>query len=539
MLLQRLGDVDEDEHAAVEAIAAHVDGIPLAIELAAARCRTLGVREVASRLTRRVGLLADHLRATERHRVLEDVIRWSYETLDPASRIVFQRLSVFAAPFPLASAEQVCADDELPADTVDDAVSVLVDRSLLTTSGRRFRLLEPVRQFAGALFVEQGGADSVRERYLDDTIARVETIHDGLLTPAEARWVEELDLIWPDVRQAVRMACGRGDTDREVVLVTRIANEAFFRRPEAFAWIADAGVRHRDHSGPHRAALLGAAAQVAWTTLDLALALELADEALRAAGDRREVPFDLLPQNGALGALNFSQRYNEAIDVAESALERYGALLDPSTRTQMAGSGLISRAMAGQPDVAVRCRAALASTPPGASPSSVALMWFALCLAALTAGDADEAAYAVDRAHALAEPVRNEWLLAMCTNTLLPARDPLGRVAQLLDGMDDALRAGWITHAWTAGWLLQQNLVELGERPLAAVWLGACEASGIPLIGQLSRPVVDVRVGAGDDPELRALVETGRTLPYAELRRRTLSLIDAWHDARDDRHHAE
>ena len=247
-----------------------------------------------------------------------------------------------------------------------------------------------------------------------DTIERVSEAHDGLLSPSEAQWVDQLDLMWPDVRLAIRRAFETDDGSAATMLTTRLANEAFHRRPEAFAWITEAVDRFGEQAGPERAALLGAGSYVAWTTLDVERGLALAEAALGAC-DPDVMPFDCLPHVGAVGALNYSNRPADAVAIAAAALDRYGTSLHPSNRVGLIAAELVSRALAGEPGVVERAEAAMATESRGACASPVGTLWFALALARVLVGDDDGAMLAWARAHALAASVRNQWLLSMCS----------------------------------------------------------------------------------------------------------------------------
>jgi predicted ATPase len=157
-------EIDEKNVAAVAVICRRLDGVALALELAAARLRTMTVTEIGSRLDDRFRLLTAGARtALPRQQTLEATIAWSYDLLEPAERLLFGRLAVFAGGFSLEAAESVCADDLLAAGDVLDLTSRLVDRSMVTTNpsleGRtRHGLLETLRQFGWERLVELGAA---------------------------------------------------------------------------------------------------------------------------------------------------------------------------------------------------------------------------------------------------------------------------------------------------------------------------------------------------------------------------------------------
>src|SRR5262249_10642451 len=167
-----LGGRRIDDREAVERICIALEGIPLAVELAAAKLRVLSPAELADRLDDQLAILAQGKRtAPERQRTLRATLDWSHDLLDDDERTVFRRLGVFAGGFTPDAAEQVVADDQLPGARVIDLLEQLVERSLLTMvpdgSGARFRLLEPVRQYATERLAEAGERKPVAQRHLD------------------------------------------------------------------------------------------------------------------------------------------------------------------------------------------------------------------------------------------------------------------------------------------------------------------------------------------------------------------------------------
>ena len=159
-----------EDHGAVVSICEELDGIPLAIELAAARVRSLTPTEVRGRLGDHLRLLGSSARrGSERHRTLRAAVDWSYLLLTGDERLLFDRLSVFAGGFDLAAVEAICAAP--PLDTTDafDVLASLVDKSMVVADrgadGTRYRLLETLRQFA-AERLAAGDANELRERHL-------------------------------------------------------------------------------------------------------------------------------------------------------------------------------------------------------------------------------------------------------------------------------------------------------------------------------------------------------------------------------------
>ena len=156
---------------AVAQICHDLDGIPLAIELAAARVRMLSPQQIAQALSDRFHLLTGGARtAMPRHQTLQASIDWSHELLSDGERTLLQRLSVFAGGWTLDAAEQVCAGEAIDRYDVLDLLTGLVDKSLVTTDDQgpqtRYRLLETVRQYATARLADAGEVDRLRDRHL-------------------------------------------------------------------------------------------------------------------------------------------------------------------------------------------------------------------------------------------------------------------------------------------------------------------------------------------------------------------------------------
>jgi predicted ATPase/DNA-binding SARP family transcriptional activator len=156
-------DVDPGNAPAVAEICRRLDGIPLAIELAAARVKTLTAVQIAERLDDRFRLVAGGSRtALPRQQTLRALIDWSYELLTDTERVVFRRLSAFAGGFPLEGAERVCAGEGVDVLDVVDLLERLADKSLVTADEGRFVLLETIREYGLERLREAGEADAVR-----------------------------------------------------------------------------------------------------------------------------------------------------------------------------------------------------------------------------------------------------------------------------------------------------------------------------------------------------------------------------------------
>ena len=178
--------------AAIAGICRRLDGIPLAIELAAARAATLGIEGVAARLDNRFRLLAGgHRTAMPRQQTLRATLDWSYELLTEPERVVFRRLAIFAGGFTLQAARAVAADDEIAASDVVDCIANLVGKSLVTADAGgamiRYRLLETTRAYGLEKLLEAGEFDATARRHA----GRYLDLFEGAEAETETRPTDE------------------------------------------------------------------------------------------------------------------------------------------------------------------------------------------------------------------------------------------------------------------------------------------------------------------------------------------------------------
>ncbi|MFE1949332.1 BTAD domain-containing putative transcriptional regulator [Streptomyces sp. NPDC059524] len=213
----------DDDLAAVAEVCARLDGMPLALELAAPRVRALGVRGLADRLGDRFGLLTSGRRdAPARQRTLRAVIDWSWELLGAPERIVLRRLAVHRDGCTLDGAEAVCAGGGVEASDVLDLLTRLVERSLVTVvvgpTGVRYRLLETVAAYAADRLEEMADAAGTRDRHLRYHLALAEDADGRLRGADQRRWLAVLDAESANLRAALDEAFARP----EAAVATRL-----------------------------------------------------------------------------------------------------------------------------------------------------------------------------------------------------------------------------------------------------------------------------------------------------------------------------
>ncbi|HEY9244945.1 MAG TPA: tetratricopeptide repeat protein, partial [Streptosporangiaceae bacterium] len=185
--------------AAVARLCRLLDGMPLAIELAAARVRVLSVEQIASRLDDRFRLLASGDRtAPPRQQTLRAAVDWSYELLSEEEQILLRRLSVFAG-WNLEMAEQVCADEQIPATAVLDLMAALIDKSLVTFDHElrgesRYRLLDTIKEYAVSRLAASGEQDAVRLRHRDYLLRYAEWVVSQAFVRGAPSWPRRVAL---------------------------------------------------------------------------------------------------------------------------------------------------------------------------------------------------------------------------------------------------------------------------------------------------------------------------------------------------------
>jgi predicted ATPase/DNA-binding SARP family transcriptional activator len=210
---------DEPTAVVVGRICRRLDGVPLALELAAARLRAMPVTELDARLDERFALLTGGSRAAlPRQRTLRAMVDWSWELLNPAERAVLARLSVFAGGFGLAAAEAVAAGPDVPPGEVAGHLGALVDKSLVQfgdtgTGPGRYRLLDTVRQYAAAQLDVQGSAaaDAARIAHRDYYLALAEAAAAHLIAHDQAAWLDRLDAELGNLRAAIAFSQTQAD----------------------------------------------------------------------------------------------------------------------------------------------------------------------------------------------------------------------------------------------------------------------------------------------------------------------------------------
>lgn len=306
----------EENAAAVAEICRRLDGLPLAIELAAGRTAALTAGEIATRLDDRFRLLTAGGRTRpERHQTLRAVVTWSYELASEPCRRLFARLAPFAGGWTLEAAEQVCADPngDIASDDVLAYLGHLIDQSLVHTEEEagetRYRLLETLRAYAAERLEEYGETEAVRRRHAEHHLALAEAAEMGLRGPEQARWAARLAREYDNIQAALRWTT----ESVEAILAHRLVGALWaywHTRPRGFEgshWYERVLAMDPDLVPPAvRARALSGAGGQAMLEGQLALAEQRCQESLtlfqQALGESNEQAHSLV-QTGLLAAI--------------------------------------------------------------------------------------------------------------------------------------------------------------------------------------------------------------------------------------------
>ena len=477
--------LNDDNAPAVADICRRLDGLPLALELAAARLRSMGIDALAARLHQRIDVLGQTQRGADgRQRTLHDLVGWSHGLLVPEEQTVFEQLAVFAGGFDLEAAEAVCSRGSDATSTVGTLAS-LVDKSMvvLVDPGLpRYRLLEPLREFGLDRLRECGNLNAVEDRHLDWFLDFAERGAAGLDSPDEASWSAGLDRDYDNLRSAHRTAIHRADADRALRLVAALWKFAFRRvKYEIVSW-ADASVALTGvHDHPALPTVVAVAAYGRFVQGDMEAAIALSEQALEAQPEAE--PSDSgLPERTLGNALFYMERPREATQWMDKMLQsarRSGsnariahALYMRSVAQTSIGDGIRGAVLAGE---------AKAAADAADSPTAHAQADYALGLA-LENADPNEALFHLERASTVAAEAGNRWVEAFSLTEVHWLRARQGEHMMALIGYADVVDVWYRGGDWANQWLSLRRvlgiLINLGAFEAAAVLHGALAAVG-------------------------------------------------------------
>ena len=413
-----------DDDAALAEVCRRLDGLPLAIELAAVRLRTLSPAELADRLDDRFGLLRRSGTAVpERHRTLQATMEWSAELLTGTDRVLWRRAAVFAGAFDLAAAEAVCAGDALPHRAVLDALDRLVEASLLEVvpgpGGRRFRMLETVRAYGRELLEAAGESRAVRLRHADWCRCLAASASADFVGPGQVAAFDRLDAVHAELGAALDL-CLAEPGERERGLSTAadlwLYWEARGHLGEGRRRLQDLLAACGDRSAV-RARGLAVAGYLALAATDLAMAVPLLGRALElgeACGAASVVA--MATQYLGLAAL-FAGDLATADRLLREAAARHAALDGRHEAFCWADVGVVALVAGRDADAAGAFTRSLALAEHGDPWTRSHALW-GLGLVRLGAGDPEEAVRLERSALGLMREVDDRSGTALCIDAL-------------------------------------------------------------------------------------------------------------------------
>jgi len=530
--------LDEATAPAVVQICRRLDGIPLALELAAARVASMQPADISTRLDERFRLLTGGRRtAVERHHTLRAAVDWSYDLLNDRERSVFDRLAVFAGGFTLDAAEHVVAGDGIDARDVLDLLETLVARSMVrldeSAAETRYELLETMRQYARERL--EAGTDPDERRalhghYFLDFARRAAA---GLLGPDEETWVRRTEADLDNLRAAFTSAADRGDLDVALGIPAALWWEAYNRPPWGVGrWAEDAVARPGVDDHPDSRRALSVALGWFSTIGDLDAADACWERVLEIDGRT-----GLAPEPVACFARGSRLAHTDDVD---EALRLQGEALAGFTR---AGDDLFAfaaranlalyRWMAGDRSAAGLAEESLRAARPVGGPTVVA---FALYSVGYTL-QLDDPARAIECFREGIEQFRRmafAFMVEVCFILLIRLQALQGDLGAALESFRSGLELSYeqgsrinVIYQIKQGALALQRA---GHADVAAVLLGYVDAQPqrgtAGFEGEFHETVIAEARAALGDAEYDAAAARGAAMPYDEIVQYTFTELD-------------
>jgi predicted ATPase/DNA-binding CsgD family transcriptional regulator len=418
--------VTDQNCAAVAALCRGLDGIPLALELAAVRLRALSPAEILDRLSSRYGLLTrGDPTAPARQQTLRASMDWSWELCSAHERTMWARLAVFSGGFELDAVEGICSDEELPPDDVLDVIASLVDRSVL---GReeygahvRYRMLETIRQYGQDKLEEQGELDTWRRCHRDWYAGLAARAEADWISPRQVEWVARLRREHPNLRAALEFSVADPEQAAAGIRIAIALEQYWLARgtmSEARHWL-DRALAHPTATPVERARALRLDAWLAVLQSDTNDAARMLDEArplADAAGD--DVARAYLLQTSGMLAM-FQGDLTPAVDLLDQAVAKFRSTGHIMGRVHTAFLLGMNLGLAGEVERAIEAhRECLAMTEP------LGEFWFrsyslwALGLDAWRTGEQDRAAALEKDSLRMKRDLDDQLGIALCLEAL-------------------------------------------------------------------------------------------------------------------------
>jgi predicted ATPase/DNA-binding SARP family transcriptional activator len=536
---------DESVLAAIIAICRALDGIPLALELAAARVRAIPPSEIATRLDARFKLLTGRRGATERHHSLRAAIEWSYDLLGDRQRNLLRRLGTFAGPFTMTAAAAVASLGELDEDEIPLLLADLVDKSMVavnpSSSPTRYRLLETMRVFAREERATAGEATAADDAFLAHVVKEVQALDDRLTGPDELEAVEAAGHTFDNVRHAVALARDRGDHQLLSRILSGLTTYLRFRVSwEASTWFQEAAALANPALAGQDLAnkIVGMAAWGLWLGGELDAAAELVTQARRTADPHDPNVVYIL----AAGAVVEMYR-NDATSIATSAEAL--TLAEATGRHWLAayllGAAALAHAYQGEISDATALLARQAALVSRLE-NDTARAWWLYCSAEVSGDrDPERTLDLARRALALARRTKASIIENTARITVVSVASRHGTATEATDEFAEVIERCWGQGAWTHLHVTVHNLIEvlaeLGADEHAVTLLhadpeGATEAYG----DQRQRLDVIAEALAGRMPEDRyaQAVTAGQQLTRDGVARTALDALASLQSSKRD-----
>jgi len=470
-------ELTADNLVAVADICRRLDGLPLAIELAASRLAGIGLTDLRDRLDARLDLVAPGRRAgRDRHATLRAAIGWSYALLDTEERLLFRHLAVFPDRFELATAEAVAAGCGLGADVIA-TLTRLVETSMVTATdtpdGLWYGMLDSIRAFGEERLVDAGEHDDAVTTLIAWTTGFVTRAGDGMEGPHEPAWAARVDRAWPTVRAAREHLLERGAVEAAARITVELDELMFWRdRSEPWIWAVEIAEHAALRGSAMEGATLAAAAQAAWRLGRLDRATELADRALAVAEDDRSRATALL-QAGVTQMFAGDHAAAAGTMLRAAGLHRSSEALCCSTAALAAGYGGDADRAHALLDRAGRI------VDDRTAPSLLAFMAYVRGEVLVMVGD-DAAVAQLDRAIALGRDSGASFVIAVAGLTRAAIAARRGDLGDACARYPEVIRYWQRTGGWTQQWTTLRNVAELlaltGRDAVAAVLLLAADA---------------------------------------------------------------
>jgi predicted ATPase/class 3 adenylate cyclase len=325
---------------AVAAICVRLDGLPLAIELAAARSKLLPPQALLARLSQRLAVLTSGARdVPARHQTLRNTIAWSYDLLGAAEQQLFRRLSVFVGSCTLEAIEALCNALDSGAEEVLDSVTSLLDKSLLQQTEQegeepRLSMLETIREFGLEVLAMCGEMEVTRQAHAQYYLALAEEAEPELAGPQQGVWLERLEREHDNLRAALQWSVKQGGVGQHMEMVLRLSGALWWfwlvrgHLSEGGQWLEKALMESEGSMTLARARALQGLGEVAFNQGNYGQAEKRCRESLaifRELGDRKNIALSL----DILGLVaEWSRNYTAAYSLIEEALALYKELGD-------------------------------------------------------------------------------------------------------------------------------------------------------------------------------------------------------------------